>query len=127
MGSAGSYFYRESNSATLVQTIEYSDFSKLKMRVGRVISAERIPRTEKLLKIIVDMGQKQIQIASSLVGYYTTEELVGKQIVVLTNLKPSKFSDVLSEGMLLCAEDEEKGICVLLTPEKNVPEGTPIT
>lgn len=110
-----------------MQEIFYSDFKKLKMCVGRIISVERIPRTAKLFKIDVNLGGKIIQIISSLVEYYKAEELVDKQIIVLTNLKPTKFSGELSEGMLLCAEDEKKGICVLLKPEREVPEGTQIT
>ena len=110
-----------------MEDVEYSDFKKLRMQVGRILSAEKMARTEKLLRIKVDMGQKEIQIVSSLVGYYTAEELVGKQIVVLTNLKPMEFSGSVSEGMLLCAENDKDWICVLLTPETKVPEGTMIT
>lgn len=110
-----------------MEHVEYSDFKKLRMQVGSIISADRMARTEKLFKIVVDVGQKTIQIVSSLVGYYTDEELVGKQIVVLTNLKPMEFSGSISEGMLLCAENEKEGICVLLAPERKVPEGTMIT
>lgn len=110
-----------------MQEISYSDFKKLKMCVGRVVSATRIPRTSKLYKIEVNIGGQIIQIVSGLAEYYTAKELVDKQIIVLTNLKPTKFSGEVSEGMLLCAEDEEKGICVLLKPEREVPEGTQIT
>lgn len=110
-----------------MESIDYADFKKLEMRVGRIRSVERVPRTEKLYKIIVDIGHKNIQIVSSLVEYYSTEELQDKKIIVLTNLKPTRFSGELSEGMLLCADNENEGICVLLSPEKDVPEGTPIT
>lgn len=107
--------------------IEYADFAKLRMRIGRISSVERVPRTEKLYKIQVDLGDEQRQIVSSLVPYYTEEQLQDRQIVVLVNLKPSKFAGVRSEGMLLCAEDEEAGTCVLLTPSEVVPEGLTIT
>lgn len=107
------------------EIIEFSDFEKLDMRVGKVLKVEDVPRTKKLYKIQVDLKDKQIQIVSSLKDYYTKEELEGKLIIVLTNLKPATFSGEKSEGMLLCAEYEDQ--CILLTPEKSIEVGAPIT
>lgn len=105
--------------------IEFSDWEKLDMKVGRILEVERVPETDKLYRLQVDIGEKKIQIVSSLVPYYTEEELKGKGIIVLVNLKPAKFGGELSEGMLLCAEKGEK--CVLLAPEKEMEPGTPVT
>jgi methionine--tRNA ligase beta chain len=105
--------------------IEFSDFKKLDMRVGKVLTVEDVPRTKKLYKLQVDINDRKIQIVSSLKDYYTKEELEGKHIIVLTNLKPATFSGEKSEGMLLCAEYKDK--CVLLTPEKEIECGAPVT
>ncbi len=107
------------------EIIEFSDFEKLDMRVGKILKVEDVPRTKKLYKIQVDLKDKQIQIVSSLKDYYTKEELEGKLIIVLTNLKPATFSGEKSEGMLLCAEYEDQ--CILLAPEKSIEVGAPIT
>lgn len=105
--------------------IEFPDFEKLDMRVGKILAVEDVPRTKKLYKIQVDLKDKQVQIVSSLKDYYTKEELVGKLIIVLTNLKPAVFSGEKSEGMLLCAEYGDK--CILLTPENPIEVGAIIT
>ena len=108
--------------------IEYGDFKKLEMKVGRIVEVIRIPKTEKLYKLKIDIGKEDlIQIVSSLVPYYKEEELLNKKIIVLTNLKPTKFAGEISQGMLLCAEKEEESECVLLTVEKEIEEGTRIT
>jgi tRNA-binding protein len=107
-------------------TIEYSDFKKLEMKVGKIIEVEKVPKTSKLYKIQVDIGKK-IQIVSSLVPYYSEDELLNKKIIVLTNLKPTKFCGEKSEGMLLCAETDDEEKCVLLTVEKDIEVGTHIT
>jgi methionine--tRNA ligase beta chain len=105
--------------------IDYEDFKKLDMRIGRIDEVEKIKRTKKLYKIKVNLGDKTVQLVSSLVDYYTEEELLGKNIVVLTNLKPAKFSGEVSEGMLLCAEDGRD--CVLLTVDKKIELGSKVT
>jgi methionine--tRNA ligase beta chain len=105
--------------------IEFQDFEKLDMQVGKVVKVEDVPRTKKLYKMQVDLKDKQVQIVSSLKDYYEKEELEGKLIIVLTNLKPATFSGEKSEGMLLCAEQGDH--CVLLTPEKYIEPGAPIT
>ena len=107
--------------------IEYNDFKKLDMRVGKITEVSKIPDRDKLYSIIVDIGEeKPVRIVSSLVPYYTEEELVGKNIVVLINLKPAKIRGEMSYGMLLAAETEDSSVCVLISPEKEIPAGTRI-
>ncbi len=113
------------SSFHMKEIIEFRDFEKLDMRVGKIMYVEDVPRTKKLYKIKVDLKDRQIQIISSLKGYYTKEELEGKLIVVLTNLKSTTFSGEKSEGMLLCAEHGSQ--CILLTPEKPIELGARIT
>lgn len=109
----------------MADTIEFPDFEKLDMRVGRIVKVEDVPRTKKLYRIQVDLKDRRIQIVSSLKDYYNAEELEGKLIIVLINLKPATFCGEKSEGMLLCAEYKDQ--CVLLTPEKPIEVGAPIT
>lgn len=108
--------------------ISFEEWKRMKFKVGRILSAERMPRTEKLYRLQVDVGgERPLRIISSLVPYYSKDELKDKNIVVFTNLKPTKFSGEVSEGMLLCAEKEDGSECVLLTVEKEIAPGTPIT
>lgn len=96
------------------------------MRVGTIIKAEPIPRTSKLYKVQVDLGEIGVrQTISGLVGYYTPEELVNKRIVFLTNLEPAKFSGETSEGMLLAAEKDGK--IALLTIDHEIQNGARVT
>jgi len=107
--------------------IEYSDFAKIEFKVGKILEVERIEKTDKLYKIQVDLGEeKPTQIVSSLVPYYTEEELLGRKIIVLTNLKPARIGNTDSNGMLLCAEDEEAEKCVLLSPAEDIEPGTSV-
>jgi len=111
-----------------MEEINFDDWKKLNMKVGKIVEVERIPRTEKLYKLQVDVGEeKSIQIVTSLVPYYKEEELKDMKIIVLVNLKPTKFAGELSEGMLLCAEKEDESECVLLTIQKDIDVGTQIT
>ncbi|HUK29396.1 MAG TPA: hypothetical protein VLV31_13310 [Candidatus Acidoferrales bacterium] len=106
--------------------ITYEDFKRLDARVGTITQVERVPRTEKLYRILVDLGPLGVrQTLSSLVGYYQTEELMGKRVVFLFNLKPTKFSGEVSQGMLLAAEEGEK--LGLLTTDREVPNGARMT
>jgi tRNA-binding protein len=107
--------------------IDFSCWKALELVTGKIISCERVPKTEKLYRLGVDIGEKKIQIITSLVPHYSSEELTGKSIVVLKNLKAAKFGGEVSEGMLICAESEDGKTCVLLSPEKEVPAGTRIT
>ena len=100
--------------------IEYDDFMKMQFQVGEIISCEAVPKSKKLLCSQVKIGSQVKQIVSGIRKYYTPEEMVGKKVMVLVNLKPAKLAGVLSEGMLLCAEDAE-GNLALMTPEKAIP------
>ena len=105
--------------------IEYDDFTKMQFQVGEIISCEAVPKSKKLLCSQVKIGSQVKQIVSGIRKYYTPEEMVGKKVMVLVNLKPAKLAGVLSEGMLLCAEDAE-GNLALMTPEKAMPSGAEI-
>jgi len=108
--------------------ITFEDWKKLELKVGRIITVERIPDTDKLYKLQVDIGsQRTIQIVTSLVPYYSSEELEGRIIIVLVNLKPTSFHGEISEGMLLAAEKEDGSECILLNPEREIEPGTPVT
>ena len=105
--------------------IEYGDFAKLQFQVGEIIACEAVPKSKKLLCSQVKVGSQVRQIVSGIKAHYTPEEMVGKKVMVLVNLKPATLAGVLSEGMLLCAEDAE-GNLALMTPEKNMPAGAEI-
>lgn len=105
--------------------ITYDDFAKMQFQVGEIISCEAVPKSKKLLCSQVKIGSQVKQIVSGIKAYYTPEEMVGKKVMVLVNLKPAKLAGVLSEGMLLCAEDAD-GNLALMTPEKAMPSGAEI-
>ena len=105
--------------------ITIDDFFKTQLRIGQIIKCENVEKSKKLLCSQVKLGSEVRQIVSGLRPYYTAEEMVGKKVVVVANLKPAKLAGVMSEGMLLCAEDAE-GKPVLLTAEKDVPNGVNI-
>ena len=105
--------------------ITIDDFFKTQLRIGQIIKCENVEKSKKLLCSQVKLGSEVRQIVSGLRPYYTAEEMVGKKVVVVANLKPAKLAGVMSEGMLLCAEDAE-GKPVLLTVEKDVPNGVSI-
>lgn len=105
--------------------ISIDDFMKVQLRVGEILKCEEVPKSKKLLCSQVKIGSEVKQIVSGIKQHYSAEEMVGKKVVVVTNLKPAKLAGVLSEGMLLCAEDAE-GNLSLLTPEKNMPNGAEI-
>ncbi len=105
--------------------IEYGDFDKLQLRIGQIIKCEEVPKSKKLLCSQVQIGSEVKQILSGIKQYYSAEEMVGKKVLVLANLKPATLAGMVSEGMLLCAEDD-KGNVVLLNPEKDMPAGAPV-
>jgi methionine--tRNA ligase beta chain len=108
------------------ETVSFRDFKKLEFMVSTVTKVEQVPDSDKLYKMIVDVGSKEIQIVSGLVDYYEPEELQGKRIVVCTNLAPAKIFGQLSEGMLLAAETKE-GDLALLTTDREIKNGAKIT
>ena len=105
--------------------ITFDDFAKLQFQVGEVIACEAVKKSKKLLCSQVKIGSQVRQIVSGIKAYYTPEEMVGKKVMVVTNLKPAKLAGILSEGMILCAEDAEGNVCVV-SPEKNMPAGSEI-
>ena len=105
--------------------ITFEDFEKMQFQVGEIISCEAVKKSKKLLCSQVKIGSQVKQIVSGIKAHYTPEEMVGKKVMVLVNLKPAKLAGVLSEGMLLCAEDAE-GNLALMTPEKKMPAGAEI-
>ncbi len=107
------------------EEIEYGDFAKMQFQVGEIIACEAVPKSKKLLCSQVRVGSQVRQIVSGIKAHYTPEEMVGKKVMVLVNLKPATLAGVLSEGMLLCAEDAD-GNLALMTPEKNMPAGAEI-
>jgi len=105
-------------------TIE--DFKRLEMRAGTIVEVSRVPRTEKLFKVVVSLGEHgRKQTITSLVGFYAAEELMNKRIVFLCNLKEAKFAGQLSQGMLLAAGGGEK--LSLLTIDRDVPDGSRVS
>ncbi|WP_333784391.1 methionine--tRNA ligase subunit beta [Thermocrinis sp.] len=107
-----------------MELIGLEDFIKLDIRVARVISAERVEGSEKLLKLRISLGDQERTIVAGIAKHYSPEELLGKKIIVLANLKPRKIFGVDSQGMLLAASDGEH--LSILTPEKDVKEGSKV-
>ena len=105
--------------------ITYDQFSAMQFQVGEIIACEEVKKSRKLLCSQVKIGSQVKQIVSGIKAYYTPEEMVGKKVMVLVNLKPAKLAGVVSEGMLLCAEDAD-GNLALVTPEKDMPAGAEI-
>jgi len=105
--------------------ITYDDFMKMQFQVGEIISCEEVPKSKKLLCSQVRIGSQIKQIVSGIKQHYSAEEMVGKKVMVLVNLKPAKLAGVVSEGMLLCAEDENKELALMI-PEKKMPSGAEI-
>ena len=122
---------QDGNGAAAVIDIEakpeitFEDFAKLQFQVGEIIACEAVKKSKKLLCSQVRVGSQVRQIVSGIKAHYTPEEMVGKKVMVVVNLKPAKLAGVLSEGMLLCAEDAE-GNLALMTPDKDMPAGAEI-
>ena len=105
--------------------ITFEEFGKMQFQVGKIISCEEVPKSKKLLCSKVQVGNEIKQIVSGIKAHYSAEEMVGKEVMVLVNLKPAKLAGVLSEGMLLCAENDD-GSLALMTPEKSMKPGAEI-
>jgi methionyl-tRNA synthetase len=105
--------------------ITIDDFDKIQLRIGEILKCEEVPKSKKLLCSQVKIGSEVKQIVSGIKMQYSAEEMVGKKVVVVANLKPAKLAGLLSEGMLLCAEDAE-GNLALLNAEKDMPNGAEI-
>ncbi len=107
------------------EEISYDDFARMQFQVGEIIACEEVPNSRKLLCSRVRIGSQVKQIVSGIRQHYSAQEMVGKKVMILVNLKPAKLAGVLSEGMLLCAEDSE-GNLALVTPEREMPSGAEI-
>jgi methionyl-tRNA synthetase len=105
-----------------VITIE--DFQKIELHVATVLAAERVPGADKLLKLQIDVGNEQRQLVAGIAKHYSPEELVGKQIVVVTNLQPAVIRGVESNGMLLAASTDDQAHLALVTLQRPVPNGS---
>jgi methionyl-tRNA synthetase len=104
--------------------ISFEEFQKIELKVAKIIEAEKIEKSEKLLKLIVDLGDEKRQLVAGIAKYYKPEDLIGKEIVVVANLEPKKLMGIESQGMLLAAN--VNGEPVILIPEKEVPPGTKV-
>lgn len=104
--------------------ISFEDFKKLDLRMAKILEAEKIDGSEKLLKLKIDLGDEKRQIVAGIAQFYKSEDLIGKEIVVVANLEPKKLMGIESQGMLLAANVNDQP--VILIPEKEVPPGTKI-
>ncbi len=111
--------------AEAVPEVSIDDFAKLQFKVGEIVACEKVKKSKKLLCSQVKIGNETRQILSGIAKYYTPEEMVGKKVMVITNLKPAKLAGMESQGMILCAEDAE-GNVILMTPEKDIASGSEI-
>lgn len=109
-----------------MEPVAYSDFAKLEIRVGNIIDVKRHENADKLYIVQIDVGGTTLQTVTSLVPYYTADELMNKQVVVLCNLAKAKMRGETSECMLLCAETDDESESVLLKPERLMPAGVRI-
>ena len=116
---------KETEGGEKMEQIDITYLEKIDLRVGEIVEAEDIPKSKKLLKLIVDLGDEKRQIVSGIKDYYKPEDLVGKKVIVICNLKPAKLCGVLSEGMILAAEDDE-GNLALLTVDKDIKAGSKV-
>ena len=107
-----------------MENINFEEFQKIELKVAKIIQAERIKESEKLLKLQIDLGEEKRQIVAGLAKFYQPENLVGKEIVVVANLEPRMIFGLKSQGMLLAADVNGKP--VLLKPDEEVPPGTKI-
>jgi len=105
-------------------TITYDDFAKLELRVATIVEAKVHPNADKLLVLQVDLGAEKKQICAGIRAYYTPEQLVGKQVVVVANLEPRPLRGEISQGMLLAATDPTSGRVVIISPAENVAQGS---
>jgi len=108
------------------ETIDYTDFSKIDLRVGKVVEAEPVPNSRKLIRLIVDLGDEKRQILAGLAKWYKPEDFMGKYVIVVANLKPKRMAGLVSQGMLLAAGCTDDTKPVLLTVSEEVKPGEKI-
>jgi len=107
-----------------MENINFEEFQKIDLRVGKIIEVEKVEGTDKLLKLKVDLGEEKRQLVAGIAKFYQPEDLVGKEIVVVVNLEPKTFRGIESQGMLLAADVQ--GRPVILKPDEEVPPGTKV-
>lgn len=108
-----------------MNTISYQEFSKLDIRIGKILSVEKVPDTDKLLKLTIDMGEEKRQIISGIAEYFPDQDiLIGREVPVLMNLEPRTIRGLESQGMLLAADVDGKP--VILSPSEEIPPGSPV-
>ena len=110
---------------TAKEPIEIDDFGKVELKIAKVIACEKVEKSKKLLKLTVKVGEEQRTVVSGIALHYTPEELVGKKLAMITNLKPCKLCGIVSEGMIVCAENDQ-GKLAFLTPEKDIEDGSQV-
>ncbi|MCQ2386995.1 MAG: methionine--tRNA ligase [Clostridia bacterium] len=115
----------KTHEAVKKEQIEFDEFSKVELRVAKVIACEKVEKSKKLLKLTVDLGDEQRTVVSGIANAYTPEELIGKKLTMVTNLKPVKLCGIESQGMIICAEDKD-GKISYLSPEKDIEQGSMI-
>ena len=108
-----------------VEMIEINDFAKVKLGVGLVTACEKVEKSKKLLKLTVKLGEEVRTVVSGIANAYAPEDLIGKKITMVTNLKPAKLCGIVSEGMIICAEDAD-GKIAFLSPEKDIEDGSQV-
>lgn len=107
------------------ELIEFDDFMKVDMRVAEIIQADKVKKADKLLKLQLDVGTEKRQVVSGIAKYYEPEDIIGKKVICITNLKPVKLRGEMSEGMILCGEDADGGL-VLTAVDETLPNGSVI-
>ncbi len=116
-----------SESSPSTEWVSFDDFTRLKLRVGRVIEASDHPNADRLLVLKVDLGDEQRQLCAGLKGHYTPEQLVGRNLVVVANLAPRMMRGIESQGMLLAATTPDQSRVVIVSPESDIEPGSPVT
>ena len=114
-------------TAPAIDTIPFEDFARVKLRTGRVVEAAVHPNADKLLVLKVDLGNETRQIVAGIKAYYTPDQLVGRSVIIVSNLAPQTMRGVESQGMLLAASTADRSRVVFLTPESDVPPGSPVS
>ena len=115
----------EHNQKPAKPLIEFDDFAKIQLKIAKVIACEKVEKSKKLLKLTVKLGEETRTVVSGIALQYTPEQLIGKKLAMVTNLKPAKLCGIVSEGMIICAENEQ-GQLAFLTPEKDIEDGSEI-
>lgn len=116
-----------SESSPSSEWVSFDDFTKLKLRVGRVIEASDHPNADRLLVLKVDLGDGQCQLCAGLKGHYTPEQLVGRNLVVVANLAPRMMRGIESQGMLMAATSPDQSRVVIVSPESDIEPGSTVS